>query len=308
MLAPCRIAHGRHPFGEDPPRSSRGRRGMKMFLSTAMVVLMNAGSGPAIGRAESPPPSCEPSKLNTQDASPLGEGAWQVQLNGAYDFSTKRWSPSWKKERRHRSYEWNHRFVLTRGISNELDLAVGSGYSWMGDDETAPRSGHGFADLALSAKWRFFKNEKRRLAIAYVPTLTVPTGSTSSPDRLGPSQEFWSLDTRFAVVRDWSRHWSTNFDIGYNAVFNRPGDSGGSLGANLAVGYQLLLQLQPELEFNCSHDFLRGKQDANLVAVTAGVVMPLSELVCLRAGAQRGIAGHNADLSTTILLSVDLNF
>jgi hypothetical protein len=205
-------------------------------------------------------------------------------------------------------YEWSHRFVLTRGISDDLDLAVGSGYSWMGDDETAPRCGHGFVDLIVSAKWRFFKNEKRRLAFAYVPTLTAPTGSASSPDRLGPSQEFWSLDTRFAVVKDWSRRFSTNFDVGYELIFGHPGDSLGRLGANLAVGCQLLAQLQPELEFNYNRDFVRGNQDADRIAVTVGVVMPLSDPVCLRAGAQRGIAGRNVDLNTTILLSVDLNF
>ena len=305
---------------------------MRAIWSMSLVLLLGVIS-PSVAQDESSPPElgdarnspllsglaheagksvgsahCEHSKLITQDADPLGKGAWQLQFNGSYNRSTQRWNPSGKKERRGRLYELSNQMVLTRGVSDDLDLAIGSGYSWLADDETGLRSGHGLTDLTVSAKWRFFENEEQWVALAYVPTLTIPTGKDTSPDRLGPSQEFWSLDTRFAVVKDWSERWSTNFDIGYEAVFGDPGASRGSFGANLALGYQFLHALQPELEFNYSHDFTHRDQDADLIAVTVGAVMPLSDLVSIRAGAQHGIAGRNVDQSTTILLSMDLNF
>lgn len=251
---------------------------------------------------------CEHSKLNTQDADPLGEGAWQLQFNFGYSRSARQWDPSWQEERRERSYEWSNQEVLTYGVSDELDLGIGLGYVWLGDDDTGLKSGHGLSDLALSGKWRFFEKEAWGVAFAYLPTLTIPVGKDSTTDRLGPSQEFWSLDTRFAVVKDWSERWSANFDIGYAAVFGNDGDYRGSFSANGAVGYHLLPWLQPEVELNYSHDFVHDDRDADLVATTVGADMPISDRVCARAGVQRGIAGRNADQTTAILLSVDMNF
>lgn len=251
---------------------------------------------------------CEHSKLNTQDADPLGEGAWQLQFNLGYSRSTRQWDSSWKDEPRARSYEWGNQEVLTYGVADELDLGIGLGYAGLADDDAGLESGHGLSDLAVSGKWRFFEKEDSGFAAAYLPTLTVPVGKASTTDRLGPSQEFWSLDTRFAVVKDWSNRWSANFDSGYVAVFGDRGDSRGSISANGAVNYRLFPWLQPEVELNYGHDFIRDDRDADVVAITVGADLPVSDRVCARAGAQRGLAGRNADPTTAILLSVDMNF
>lgn len=250
----------------------------------------------------------EHSKLNTQDADPLGAGAWQLQFNFGYSRSTRRWDSSGKAERRGRAYEWSNQEVLTYGVSDDLDLGIGVGYAGLDDDDTGLRSAQGLSDVAVSGKWRFFDTKGAGIAFAYVPTLTIPTGKTAAADRLGTSQEYWSLDTRFAAVKDWSNRWSANADIGYVAAFGERGDYRGSFSANGAVGYLLLPRLQPEAELNYSHDFIHDDRDADLLAVTIGAGMPVSDRVCVRAGVRRGIAGRNADRATTILFSVDMNF
>lgn len=251
---------------------------------------------------------CEHSKLNTQDADPLGAGAWQLQFNIGYSRSTRQWDSSGKNERRGRAYEWSNQEVLTYGASDDCDLGIEVGYAGLGDDDTGLESVQGVSDVAVSGKWRFFENKGAGIAFAYVPTLTIPAGKEPTADRLGTSQEYWSMDTRFAAVKDWSNRWSANADIGYVAAFGERGDYRGSFSANGAVGYRLLPRLQPEAELNYSHDFVHDDRDADLIAVTIGAGMPVSDRVCVRAGVQRGIAGRNADRTTTTLLSVDMTF
>jgi len=193
-------------------------------------------------------------------------------------------------------------------VRDDLDLGVGFGYAWLHDRDSGLQRGRGLTDIAIAAKWCFFEDKDREIAFAYLPTLTIPTGEQSSDARLDPGQEFWSLDTRFAVVKDWSERWSSNLDFGYEAAFGDRGDFLGSLGANMAVGYQLLPWLQPEVELNGSHDFAANGRDADWIAVTAGVVIPVSERFCIRTGVQQGVAGRNTDQRTALLLSVDMNF
>ena len=290
----CASAHE-----EQLPREGGGAPGEQSPL------LAGAAAGADKSRAAV---RCEHGKLNTQDADPLGEGAWQLQFNLGYGRSTLQWDSSWQEERRDRSYEWSNQEVLTYGVSDTLDLGLGLGYAGLADDDTGLESGHGLSDLAASGKWRFFEKEAWGMAVAYLPTLTIPVGKDSTTDRLGPSQEFWSLDTRFAVVKDWSERWSANFDIGYVAAFGKGAGCPGSFSANGAVGYQLLRRLQPEVEMNYSHDFVREGGDADLVAMTVGFDMPFSDRVCARGGVQHGLAGRNADRTSAILLSMDLNF
>jgi len=268
-------------------------------------LLLGAASGAGRTRAVV---HCEHSKLNTQDADPLGAGAWQLQFNFAYSRSTRQWDSSGQNQPRGRAYEWNNQGVLTYGVSDDLDLGIGLGYAGLGDNDSGLKSVQGVSDVAASGKWRFLENEGAGVAFAFVPTLTIPTGKAAMEDRLGVSQEYWSLDTRFAAVKDWSNRWSANADIGYVAAFGERGDYRGSVSANAAVGYRLLPWVQPEAELNYSHDLIHTDPHADLIAVTLGAAMPLSDRVCARVGVQHGIVGRNTDQTTTTLISVDMNF
>lgn len=138
------------------------------------------------------------------------------------------------------------------------------------DGATGLAPGSGPTDVVLSAKWRFLEDASRHLALAFTPALTIPTGARSSEQFLRPGQKFWSLDRRFAVVKDWSPRWNTN----------------------LAVGYVLVPWFQPQVELNYGHDPARVASDTDLFAVTVGAVAPISDGLGARPRIQQGAAGR----------------
>jgi len=102
------------------------------------------------------------------------------------------------------------------------------------DGATGLAPGSGPTDVVLSAKWRFLEDASRHLAFAFTPALRIPTGTRSSEQFLRPGQEFWSLDLRFAVVKDWSPRWSTNLAVAQisDGFCARPGIQQGAAGRN----------------------------------------------------------------------------
>ncbi len=274
-------------------------------LAGAGVVLASLSWAAPAG-ADDYPACREHSKLNTADADPLGEGVLQIQVNCAFDRSTRRWDAAWERERRDPARAGTVGVAAAYGTSDTLDLGVGWGYSRLSEEEAAPSEGGGPTDLSVSMKWRCL--EGTGWGIAFVPALTIPSGQEETPERLGSGRGFWGLDVRMAAVLDLSNDWSLNLDAGFEAAFGGRGDFQGSLGANLAVGYQLARRFQPELELNGAHDFIGNAGNPSRIALTAGFASPLSDRLCVRGGFQRGIAGRNAEETATITVSVDLRF
>ena len=58
------------------------------------------------------------------------------------------------------------------------------------------------------------------------------------------------------------------------------------------------------MELNYAHDFVSEGDDADVLAVTAGVIMPLGANWRVDAGVQIGVAGRNADRGVTAMLSL----
>jgi hypothetical protein len=259
-------------------------------------------------QSKSPGALCEHSKLNTQDADPLGAGALQLQFNFSYSEALRQFDSSWSKNSRGHVHEFSSEGVLTYGVTDDLDVGAGLSYSILSDKETDLEDGQGFSDLGIGAKWRFMEIKESGLAFAYLPALTIPTGKSETDEDLGTSQEFWSLDTRFAVVKDWRDDLSSNLDVGYEIPFGDKGNAQGCFSANGAIGYHLLPWLQPEVELNYSHDFNQNDPDSDLVAMTLGAALPLSDLICARAGYQRALAGRNTDDTGSFIISADINF
>jgi len=251
----------------------------------------------------------EHAKLNTEDATPVDPGHFELEFAYSFTRATRQWDDHWSGENRGLMREHGFEVGLTYGVVENLDVGFGVGWAdiydrdYDADDIAGPHYGRGATDLAIGAKWRFYHNEERGLSFAYVPGLTVPTGRRSNRNHIGPSQEFWSFDQRLAMSKDWGR-WTMNADLGYSLPFgSRRDDARGTLDANLAVGHQLYEWLQPELELNYAHDFVHRGGDADVVAVTGGVIMPLSESWRVETGVQHAIAGRNADQATAAMVS-----
>jgi hypothetical protein len=143
---------------------------------------------------------------------------------------------------------------------------------------------------------------------AYIVGLNIPTGSSTDSGSLGTSQEFWSWGNTLVMTKDWGS-WTANADVGYSLPFGgKRGTAQGTFSANLALGYQVLPWLQPEMELNYARDFVDEGDPGENLAFTAGLVMPISDLLRVNLGVQQSIWGRNSDQTTGFILAVKLAF
>ena len=258
----------------------------------------------------------EHGKINTEDASPVDPGHFEIEPFFWYTRGKHFWDNSGHSQTRGSMHEVGAGLSVTAGLVENLDVNLSVGYSWLKDDDNdfdgddgflGPTSGRDFGDLDFSGRYRFYDNEEQRLQIAYIVGTTIPTGSNSDRDAIGTSQEFWSFNQTLVASKDWDR-WTVNVDVGYALPLgNKREDARGTLHTNVALGYQVLPWLQPEVELNYSRDYLEN-EDAQVLAATIGLVMPLNDLLRVNVGVQQGLWGENAEKATTMVTAVMFAF
>lgn len=279
------------------------RLAMVRTLAASAVVLALGALTPA---GEEPRP--EHGKINTADPSPVDPGSFEIEAGYAHVRSRRLWDRDGDSQSRRLLEECSASLAATAGVIENLDVTVAGCYDWLRDNEGDPDAGEHFGDLALGARYRFLNDGGRRLEAAWLGGLTAPAGSRTCRRELGTSQECWSLDQSLVVTKDWGR-WTANAEAGYSLPFGEHrDDSRGVLSANLAAGCQVLGWLQPEAEFNYAREILRNAGDPEVLAGTAGLVMPLGEALRVNAGVQQGLWGRNADRATTFLLAIKVAF
>ena len=268
------------------------------------------------------------SKVVTVDATPNDPG--QVELFTSYVIQGGKFA--WKSNggRYHRGTYFNQTVdtQTTLGIYKDIDIGIIQGFEHLLDKENnynevrdsidletgeasedttnGPTHGFGFYDLGITGHWRFYHAPEKHLEISYVPTIYVPTGRRSNLDHLGPSQGYTSYDNSVAVTKDIGR-WTTTTNLGFNsplAHLKRTNNYEGSLHTNLAVGYQVLQWLQPEIEAIYAHDFGRHGASANLVSMVLGVIMPVNDHLRFELGLQQDVFGSNKNQTTSGIFSV----
>ena len=259
----------------------------------------------------------EHGKINTADASPVDPGQYEIESSFAVTRAKRFWDASGHTHSRGVFRERNIGVSVTAGLVDNADMTVSGGYSWIRDNDNhfdehagmmGPFTGHGFTDLEIGGRYRLYNNEEQRLEIAYMAGVTIPTGSGSDRDDIGTSQEFWSFNQMLVATKDWGR-WTLNGDIGFALpIGNKRELARGSLNIDLALGYQILPWLQPEVELNYSHDYLKGEDDTQALAITAGLVMPINETLRVNIGVQQSVWGENAIKATTVCGSVRFAF
>lgn len=259
----------------------------------------------------------EHGKLNTADASPVDPGHFEVEASLASTHANRFWGNSGKSHTRGRAEEVVLGLAATAGVAADLDVTVSGSYAWLEDEENdfdpddevlGPKRGHNWGDLDISGRYRFFASEEHHLELAYIGGVTLPTGSDASGEEIGTSQEFWSFNQTLAASKDWGQ-WTANAAVGYALPLGekRQGERG-SFTADVAIGYQLLPWLQPEVELNYGHDFHASEDDREILAATVGLVMPVNDQLRINVGVQQGLWGRNTDKPTCLLLAVKLAF
>jgi len=285
-----------------------------LSLMPASAQTSNKPDNPARAEEEI---SVEHGKINTADASPVDPGHFEIEPSFSYTRAKHFWDNDGHSQVRGLMHEEDVGLSVTAGLFENMDINIIGGYSWVKDADNdfdeddgiiGPTTGHDFGDLGFSGRYRFFNNEAKRLEIAYIAGVTIPTGSDSDRDAIGTSQEFWSLDQTLVASKDWDR-WTVNVDVGYALpIGNKREDARGPLNADIALGYQVLPWLQPEVELNYGLDFVENSEDAQVLAATVGLVMPINDLLRLNLGVQKALWGENADEATTLVTTVMFAF
>lgn len=265
---------------------------------------------PPHARAAEDSLAIEHGKINTADASPVDPGHFEIEPSFSATSSKRYWDNSGNSHGRGLYREHNLGLSATAGVVDNLDVNISTGYSWLKDNENdfddyeellGPFRGDDFTDLEVSGRYRFYKNDEQHLEIAYIAGMTIPTGSNSDRDEIGTSQEFWSFNQTLVMTKDWGR-WTFNGDLGFALpIGNKRENARGTWNADIAVGYQVLPWLQPEVELNYSQDLLENADNAQVLAVTAGLVMPINETLRVNVGVQQGLWGENTDKATTFV-------
>jgi hypothetical protein len=76
----------------------------------------------------------------------------------------------------------------------------------------------------------------------------------------------------------------------------------------VAVGYQLTRWFQGELELNYSRGIVKGEQDADALAVTAGGIFNLADDFRLDLGVQQTVYGRSTALATLLIANFSVTF
>jgi hypothetical protein len=269
----------------------------------------------------------EHAKVVTSDATPNNPG--QVELWGSYVLQGGKfaWRSGGEREKRgtYQAQLWETQ--TTVGIHKNIDIGIIQGFQHTLDkennydevrdmtgsageaveDETeGPTHGFGWGDLGVTSRWRFYDSAEKRLEIAYIPTVFVPTGRRGNFDHLGSSQGYTSFDNSFAFTKDLGR-WNGTVNLGYNTPLGssrRTNDYYGTTHANFAAGYQVLSWLQPEAELIYLHDFGGHGQTANLASVVLGFIMPFGDHMRVETGVQQDVFGSNKVQTTSGIFSI----
>ncbi len=296
--------------------------------ATVALLTLPLLAGPAEAQEDAPSPAADPltaaseeagpehGKINSPDASPVDPGQFEVEATYVYGSANRAWDSHGDGVSRGFASERAGGLSLTAGVADNLDVAVSSGYKWLrdkdndydGDGNPGPMAGEGAGDLDVSARYRFIQNEAYHLDVAYIGGFTIPTGTRNGEAHLGASQEFWSFNQTVVASKDWGR-WTANIDAGFSLpIGDRKGAARGTFNADLASGYQLLPWLQPELELNYCHDFVSAADDSEVLAVTAGMVMPINQHLRVNAGIQQAFWGSNTDKTTVFSVAAKVAF
>jgi hypothetical protein len=245
----------------------------------------------------------EHGKAATADPSPVDPGVLEAELG---------YSPTWNNRGGRAGFdrsEAGHLHAvtgtLTYGLVPDVDARISGGFGSVHDAGLAPARGSGLADLSFGARWRFVNLAAQGLEVAAIADAVAPSGSRSDDDELGLSQEHWSARGALVATKDFGR-LTSNVELAVEAPVS--GDAGGlrsTLQTNGALGYQVTDWLQPVVELN--YEAAVGL-DAQVLAVTAGVVAPFGAGHRIVAAVQQGVWGRNSGQTTAGIFSFKTGF
>jgi len=264
----------------------------KKFLLFMLLPVM-AGSLPVLALAG----YAENAKLVPEDAFPVD--ADSTELEFGYQYVTADTSFDYDGDVIVRGELEGQIIVakMTHGIREGLDASIEVAWRDVIEDSDS-QLGDGIGNVTVTAKWLFYQNDEKGLAVGWVTGFTAPFAGDAVNERLAPGQDYWSINN-LLVLTNVVGGFNLNLDVGhFLTIGNDRGDQRSEFIADVAVGRQLGSWLQLEAELNYGHATVsRGNGSVNF-AVTAGAIMNISDSMRIDIGLQKIIDGRNADKTT----------
>ncbi|ABS28280.1 hypothetical protein [Anaeromyxobacter sp. Fw109-5] len=276
-------------------------------LAFAAVVLLSPAAraselddGPIV-----PPAGPDHGKMATEEATPVGAGAVEVETAYSPKFANR---GSGGFDRSADGHTHASSLAFFYGVNEHLDVKVGSGFANTVDrsDPTGPARGAGATDLVLGTRWRFLADVERALDLTLATTVVAPTGLEEAEDALGLTQGYWSLRNALVASKDWGRK-TANAELAVTVPMGGgAGDLVGGASANVAFGYAVVPWFQPIAEVN--YEAARDVTTQQRLALTAGLNMTARSGTRLLVGVQQAVWGRDVGQDTTALAAFKVAF
>jgi hypothetical protein len=305
------LANNRHPYdslaGVGHLRTARcvavnsvviEKKHLLLILVPVMV-----GGLPILALAD----NTETAKLVTEDAFPVDAGSTELEFGYQYVTADTLFDTDGDVIARG---DLEGQIIIakaTYGIRERLDASIEVMWRHVIKDADS-QLGDGIGNVTVSAKWLFYQDDEKGLAVAWVPGFTAPFAGDALNERLAPGQVYWSINN-LLVLTYVVGGFNLNLDVGhFLALGNDRGDQRSEFIGDIAVGRQLSSWLQLEAELNYGHLTVnRGNGSVNF-AVTVGAIMNVSNSVRIDVGLQQVLDGRNADKHTFWLANLSKTF
>lgn len=231
-------------------------------------------------------PSWAAHPLITDDTGTQGQGKFQLELTGQYD---------WDKEDSHgvsvKATAAEAVVTLSYGILENLDLVVSLPY--MGgrekEDDVTVYDENGIGDAALEAKWRLF--EKDGFGLALKPGISIPTGDDDKG--LGTGKVGGQI---FLIATEEIGSWAFHGNLGYVRNENDADEIKDIWHVSLAAQYEVIkdLNLVANIGMERNPD---DEADDDPAFIIGGVIYSINDNLDFDLGVKCGLTDTETDIS-----------
>jgi len=233
---------------------------------------------PAVSQAAHP--------LITDDAGTLGQGKFQLELNGQYDSEKESVDGVSMK-----TTGGQVAAILSYGIVDNIDLVLSLPYQWGKTEvnEATIYDEKGISDTVLEVKWRFF--EKDGFSLALKPGIRTPTGNDDKG--LGAGKFGGHL---FLIGSKEMSSWAFHANLGYIRNENNTDERRNLWHASLAATWEVFKDWK--LVANVGIERNPGDNAENDPPFfIGGLVYSVTEKIDLDCGIKYGLNSSETDYS-----------
>ena len=199
-------------------------------ISRVLLALM-AGGLPAFSLAD----GVETAKLVAEDAFPLGAGRTELEFRYQHVTADTLFDNDGELIVRGELEGQIIVAKVTHGIKEGLDASIEVAWRDLIEDADS-QLGDGIGNVTVNAKWLFYRDDEKGLAVGWIPGFTAPFAGDAVNERLAPGQDYWSINN-LLVLTYVVGGFNLNVDVGhFLALGDERGDQRSEFIGDVALG------------------------------------------------------------------------